>query len=389
MQKRILISGAGVAGPALALCLRESGFAITLVERAKSLREGGQAVDFRGPVHRAVLERLNIWEAIRAQRTNPSELVLLRQNGSAVATLPGVLMSGDVEILRGDLSRLLYDRTRDATDYRFDDHVTAIEERDEAVIASFASGETKSYDYVVGADGLHSKTRSLVFGADDDVLQHHGYRIASFATENLLRTTTGAVMYTVPGRAACVSALDRHRGRALLVYAGDPLGPERRDLDGQRRAIREIYRDVGWEIPRVLDALDAARDLYVDAIASVHVSRYHRGRVVLLGDAAWGGTLGGQGTSLAIVGAWVLAGELTRSADPAIAFARFDSAMRRYATRCQAGAKRAGSFFAPKTRIGVALRNAMYGFLTSKRMLGFFEKLVKEAASDFVLPEYT
>ena len=385
MQKRILISG---AGPALALCLRGSGIATTIVERAKTLRQGGQAVDFRGPVHREVLERLNLWEAICAERTKPNELVLLRRDGSPAATLPGVMMSGDVEILRGDLSRLLYERTRDETEYRFDDHVTALEDRGDVVIASFASGDTKPYDYVVGADGLHSSTRGLVFGPDDEVLRHHGYRIASFATENLLGTTAGAVMYTVPGRAVCLSALDRERGRALLVYAGGPYGSERRDLDAQRSAIREKYRDVGWEMRPVIDALDRARDLYVDAIASVHISRYCRGRVVVLGDAAWGGTLGGQGTPLAIVGAWVLAGELMRSADPAVAFAGFESAMRPYATRCQAGAKRAGSFFAPKTPLGVALRNTMYGFLTSKHMLGIFEKLVKGAASDFILPEY-
>lgn len=140
-------------------------------------------------------------------------------------------------------------------------------------------------------------------------------------------------------------------------------------------------------MPRVLDALDRASDLYVDAIATVHVDRYAKGRVALLGDAAYGGTLGGQGTSLAIVGAYVLAGELARAGDPGAAFAHYESVLRPYATRCQKGAQRAGSFFAPRTGAGLWLRNIVYGFLTTPSMIGFFERLVKDSATDPALPE--
>lgn len=396
MPKRILIVGAGVAGPALALALQRSGAGVTVVERAPALRTGGQAVDFRGPVHRAVLERLGLWDAIHAERTRPSELVLLHPDGSVAATLPAVMMAGDVEILRGDLGRILYERTRDATTYRFGDHPIALCDRGDAVDVRFASGAEETYDYVVGADGLHSSVRTLSSGDDPGssskeaarVLRHHGFRIATFATENLVGDLGASMVYSVPGRALCLSAHRHDAGRALLVYAGAPFGPERRDLEAQRRDLHATFAGVGWEAPRVLDSLDRASDLYVDAIATVRVPRYHRGRIVLLGDAAWGGTLGGQGTSLAVVGAWVLAGELARSSSPDVAFKRFEATMRPYATRCQAGAARAGGFFAPSTLTGVRLRNAAYAALTSRWLAGFFEWLVKDAASDLALPDY-
>lgn len=389
-QPHALISGAGVAGPALALCLARHGFASTVVERAPRLREGGQAVDFRGPIHRTVLERLGLWQPIHEHRTRPSALILLDRSATACATLPEVMMAGDIEILRGDLTRLLYERSRATTDYRFGERIVALEDRDDGVHVELEHGPPQTFDLVVGADGLHSGVRALAFGDEARFLRHHGYRIATFAMPNVFGPTRDARMYSVPGRALTIFTTSAEEARALLVYAAPPLTTsERRDVDAQKRALRATFAGVGWETPRILDALDAATDLYVDAIATIHVDRYARGRVVLLGDAAYGGTLGGQGTSLAVVGAYVLAGELARAgASPSSAFARYEATMRPYATRCQKGAMRAGSFFAPKTGVGLALRNVLYRLLTSRPMLGLFERMVKDAATDLALPEY-
>jgi 2-polyprenyl-6-methoxyphenol hydroxylase-like FAD-dependent oxidoreductase len=297
------------------------------------------------------------------------------------------MAGGDVEILRGDLCRLLYERTRANTDYRFGDHIVALEDRGDSVAVTFEHGPPESFDFVVGADGLHSGVRALAFGAEARFLRHHAYRLASFAMGNVLGRASGAAMYSVPGRAACIFARSDREARALLVHAGAPLGDERHDVDGQRRALKETFAGLGWEVPRVLDALDRATDLYIDAIATVHLDRWSQGRVVLLGDAAYGGTLGGQGTPLAIVGAYVLAGEIARSADRTAAFARYEARLRPYAMRCQKGAARAGSFFAPTTQLGLALRNTFYSILTSPRLLPWFERMVKAAATDFVLPD--
>src|SRR4030095_10037581 len=146
----------------------------------------------------------------------------------------------------------------------------------------------------------------------------------------------------------------------------------------QHALLADTYRDVGWHVPRLLAALPAAADLYGGQIATIRIDRYASGRVVLLGDAAYGGTLGGQGTPLAVVGAHVLAG--ARAAAHGAhrpASARYEQRLRPYATACQKGAERAGSFFAPRTRLGLLGRDLLYRAMTSRLLIGQFEKLVK------------
>jgi 2-polyprenyl-6-methoxyphenol hydroxylase-like FAD-dependent oxidoreductase len=387
-KQHVLVSGAGVAGPALALALDRRRFEVTVVERAAALRDGGQAVDFRGPVHRAVLDRLGLWEATWQRRTRPGPLAFVDRDGRPRVTMPEVMTAGDVEILRGDLVHLLHERTRDRAEYRFGDQIVGLDDGPGGVAVQFAHGPPATYDLVVGADGLHSGVRALAFGPETALLRHHGYRIATFALPAQPDLPLGARIFSAPGRAVGVFASDQG-ARALLVYAaGASPEPERKDLEGHKRALRHTFADLGWKTPAILDALDGATDLYVDDIATVHVDRYAKGRVVLLGDAAYGGTLGGQGTSLAIVGAHVLAGELARAGSVPDALSAYERVMRPYATRCQAGATRAGSFFAPRTAGGLWLRDHLYGLLTTPRLVGLLEWMVKDAAADLRLPAY-
>jgi 2-polyprenyl-6-methoxyphenol hydroxylase-like FAD-dependent oxidoreductase len=386
-NQRVLISGAGIAGPALALALE--GFDVTVVERGGSLRAGGQAVDFRGPVQRTVLERMNLWDAIQARRTPGTDVVLLDPRARHVARLPAVMMSGDVEILRSDLSRLLYERTASRTEYRFGDSIAALEPGADDVKVTFASGTTERYAFVVGADGLHSRVRALAFGEEQRFVRHHGYRLATFTlpTPAGLTLEQTAYAYSEPGRSVMLTPHDATHARAQLIFTGGPI-EARLDPDAQRDVVREAYAGVRWYAPQVLEAVSTARDLYVDQIATIAIDRYSAGRVVLLGDAAYGATLGGQGTPLAIVGAYILANELALADDPRVAFARYEAHMRPYATPCQKTAESAGAFFAPRTRLGMWFRDTAHRALTSRLLIGQFEKMVKASATDFALPTY-
>ncbi|MGC4087229.1 MAG: FAD-dependent monooxygenase [Polyangiaceae bacterium] len=200
-MKRVLISGAGVAGPALAFWLSRFGYRVTLVERASALREGGQAVDFRGPVHRTVLERMGLWGALEQLRTQPQAMAFVDAQGEPYVRLPEVMMAGDLEVLRGDLCRLLYERTERDVDYRFGERIVALQEEDAGVTVDFEHAARERFDLVIGADGLHSGLRRLAFGPETAHLRHHDYRIASFAAPHLRGKSGLTEVYSVPGRA--------------------------------------------------------------------------------------------------------------------------------------------------------------------------------------------
>lgn len=383
-KRRVLIQGAGIAGPALALALESSEWQVTVVERAAALRQGGQAVDFRGPVHRDALERLGLWEPIHERKTPGNELWQLRRDGQPLAKIPPVMISGDVEIVRGDLSALLVERSPHAR-YVFGDSIAAIDDSANEARVTFASSKVESFDLVIGADGLHSAVRGLVF--DNAEVQHEGYRLAIFSTADSWGLRGRALLYSELGRCVTLAASSPGRASVQLVFAGPALTPaERSDPAALRALIRTSYAGMGWEVPRLLEAMEQTTELYADTFATVRRGPFSKGRVALFGDAAWGGTLGGQGTSLAIVGAYVLAKELSATPDDVrSALARFEKAFGPYAWECQKGAKHAGAFHAPTTALGRFARDSFYRLMSSSLLSGAFEKLVKSSASNFTL----
>jgi 2-polyprenyl-6-methoxyphenol hydroxylase-like FAD-dependent oxidoreductase len=389
-NSQVLISGASIAGPALAYWLAQRGARVTVVERAPQLRRGGQAVDFRGAVHQRVLEHMGILPQLRAAQTHMREQRIIDVRGRPLFTLPEAFTSGDLEIQRGDLSRILYEATEHAVEYVFDDCLTSLAQDEHGVDVTFARGSSRRFDLVIGADGLRSGVRGLVFGSERQFLHFHDYYVATFTTDNLLGLDHSGIICSMPGRAAALaSARDPDQATAMFVFASNAIEYDRHDIIQQKRIIASRYDTMGWEVPRLLDALWKADDLYFDTISHVEIDHYAKGRVVLLGDAAWGGTLGGQGSGLALVGAYVLAGELARcQGDHRAAFAAYEGHMRDYAEGCQKGSARVGAFFAPKTRVGYWLRNRFYATLTSRTFAAVLDKLVKSSASDLALPEY-
>lgn len=374
---RVLISGASIAGPALALWLTRYGFDVTVVEKAPALRRGGQAVDFKGETHRTVLEHMGILDEVRAARTGSEDGTVVDAAGRRIATVPAEFTGGDVEIVRGDLAQILLDRTAATTTYVFGDSITSLTETPTGVDVTFERGGPQTFDLVVGADGLHSNVRRLAFGPEDRYVRHLGYHYALAD----LDVEGGSELYSEPGRTAATGG---PKAPAFFVFASPPLAYDRDDVAQQQQLVADAYRGAGWRVPELLARLPEAREFYLDSISRVTMDRYTSGRVALLGDAAYGNTLGGYGTGLAVVGAYVLAGELLRAdGDHAVAFARYEAGFRRYAQVSQK--VNAGRILAPRTRLGMRLRNLLFStsFLFAPLM-----RLSDRFATDIELEDY-
>ncbi len=389
-NRNILVSGAGIAGPSLAYWLSRYGFNTTVVERAPALHQGGYAVDFRGAAHLTVLERMGILDEIRRQQTNMGEVTVVDSAGKPLVSLPSAFMSGEVEIQRGDLSRILYNVTKETTEYIFGDSIVSLTETANGVHVNFQRGQPRSFDLVVGADGLHSNVRTLAFDDESAFIRFLGYYIADFTAPNDLNLGHTGLIYNVPAKSAIVSSA-RNTAEASVgfVFASEPLRYDRHDIEQQKTILAGIFAGVGWEVPRLLDAMWDTPELYFDAISQVHIDRLCNGRVVLLGDAGYGATVGGLGTGLAIVCSYVLAGELAAAGgDYRLAFARYEEQIRDYAQGCQKLAAGAGPFLAPRTRAAIWRRNQMYRMLALPPLAGLFNTMTTKAASAITLEDY-
>ncbi|WP_327000207.1 FAD-dependent monooxygenase [Dactylosporangium sp. NBC_01737] len=343
-MKTVLISGAGVAGPALAYWLHRHGFAPTVVERAPTLRAGGHAVDVRG-VALDVIERMGLTGPLRRARTEMRGMSMVDQDGTEImrstemALSSGRLDSADVEALREDLVGLLYDATRAGVRYCFGDSVTALDQDRDGVRATFDRAAPETFDLVVGADGLHSTVRRLAFGPEEPYLHHLGAYVGVFTAPNFLDLDRWQVWLRADGVGYGIySARDNTQLRVNLGFESGPLDYDRRDADAQRKLIEERLHGVGWETERLLAAMWQSTDFYFDAMAQIRMDSWSAGRVTLLGDAGYcPSPLSGQGTSLALVGAYVLADALARHGGDYVAgFEDYERRMRQFVTLNQA-----------------------------------------------------
>ncbi|GAA3491846.1 FAD-dependent monooxygenase [Streptomyces cremeus] len=393
----VLISGASIAGPALALQLARRGAHVTVVEKAPALRPGGFAVDFRGHVHRTVLQDMGIWDEVHARQTHMGVQTVVDADGTPRVDLPAAMMSGDVEIARGSLAAIMYERTKDLDNVRyvFADSVATLHETPTGVDVTFEKNAPRTFDLVVGADGLHSRTRALAFGDESRYLTYLGYYVAGFDVPNHLGLDRTARLHSDPGRMVGIGNADGDPARAgasLVFSCAERLDVDRRDLAQQQKILTERFRGMGWETGHVLEALarlTSPDELYFDAIAQIHVDRLSVGRVVLVGDAGYGATMGGMGTGAAIVAAYVLAGELAAAGgDHRTAFAAYEAEFRDFAKGCQKIAGNAGPFLAPPTARGIRQRDLMYRVLAARPLAGFFQRLTQRAATDIVLRDY-
>jgi 2-polyprenyl-6-methoxyphenol hydroxylase-like FAD-dependent oxidoreductase len=384
----ILISGAGVAGPALALWLHRLGHRTTVVERAPVLRTGGYAVDFRGHVHLDVLTRMGMLDEIRRRQTNTGALGCVDGDGRVVATMPSDIFSGDVEIRRGDLAEVLFEATRAHTEYRFGTTITSLTQHDDGVDVTFSGGAPERYDLVVGADGLHSQVRALAFGPSARYLSDLGLLVAVYDVPNFLDLRRTGRLYSTPGRTAAVFSSGEDGAIASFTFAG---GSDEavRDVAAQQALLRERFAGQGWHCDRLLAEMPHATDFYFDSTAQVRMDRWHTGRVVLLGDAGYAAGPGGNGTGTAVVGAYVLAGELARAGgDHRTAFPRYESMLRDYVARGQKQALGSTAFLAPATWRRIRQRNRFFRLAPYLPVKGLIKRAADRTATAVTLPGY-
>jgi 2-polyprenyl-6-methoxyphenol hydroxylase-like FAD-dependent oxidoreductase len=334
---RVLIQGASIAGPALAHWLRRHGAEVTVVEQTSGLRPGGQAVDARG-VAKEVIRRMGLESAVRAACTNTAGAYRVDADGNVLETHRADDHGGDgyiaeIEILRGDLAEILYDATCDTVEYLFGDRIADLTQDADGVDVAFASGDRRRFDLVIGADGLHSALRSMVFGPRERYVRHLGLVLAYFSVPNEFGLDRWLIDYQESGRSAGLRPIhDATRAIAMFSFSAPESTVSHRDVQAQKSLLRERMTGLGWLTPRILAHLDDTPDFYLDQVAQVVMDRWSSGRVGLIGDAAYSASpMSGAGTGLALVGAYILAGELAASSwDPKAGFAGYEERMRSY-----------------------------------------------------------
>jgi 2-polyprenyl-6-methoxyphenol hydroxylase-like FAD-dependent oxidoreductase len=336
---KVLVAGASIAGPALAHWLSRRGAEVTVVERSPELRPGGQAVDARG-VAREVIRRMGLDAAVRTACTDTAGAYTVDVDGNVLETYRADDHGGDgyiseIEILRGDLSQVLYDDTRDDVEYVFGDRITELTQDADGVDVAFAGGGRRRFDLVVGADGLHSALRAMVFGPRERFVRHLGLVLAFYSVPNEFGLDRWLLDYQdqESARSAGLRPIqDATRAMAMFSFPSGEFDVDYRDIEAQKSLLRDRMADLGWLAPRILAHLDGTPDFYLDQVAQVVMDRWSSGRVALLGDAAFSPSpMSGGGTGLALVGAYLLAGELAAAGwDPAAGFAGYEQRMRSF-----------------------------------------------------------
>jgi 2-polyprenyl-6-methoxyphenol hydroxylase-like FAD-dependent oxidoreductase len=388
------VTGASIAGPALAYWLVRYGFDVTLVERAAAIRTGGYAIDIRGTAI-DVIDRMEILPAVRAEHVATRQVTFVNAQGRQVARVnPEDFALGGggrhVELARGALTSQLFDLIRSQVKHRFGDAISSLSDGPNGVDVGFKSGASERFDLVVSGEGLHSTTRTLVFGPEASFSRYLGYCFAICELPNKYGLRREAVIYNKPGKAAVLySTSDGPTLYGLFAHRRPPPSPEELDdPQRQRDSIARAFADDGWRVPEMIAAMQDAEDFYFDATMQIHMPAWSAGRVAVLGDAAFGPSFfTGQGTSMALVGAYMMAGALATHAEPTVAFETYEAATRPYMAANQGLVKDGSTMVAPGSSLQLWIRNSMIRLAPLLSRLGV-RGPTRAAYEALVLPDF-
>lgn len=391
---RVGIVGAGIAGPTLAYWLWRCGHEPTLIEKAPQLRTGGYVVDFWGGGY-TVAERMGLTEPLHAAGYAVQQVRLVNRNSRTVGGFSADAFRRNVDgrfvtVARGDLAAIIYGCIDSRVETLFSESVSAITQDDTGVQVTLECGRTRHFDLLVGAGGIHSPVRSVVFGSHAAFEVDLGYRVAAFEAEGYApRDELVYLAYTAPGRMIGRFAMRGDKTMFLFIFTTAHMTvPEPQNLSEIKTTLCQVFGDAGWECPEILRKLDDASDVYFDRVSQIVMDRWSDGRVALIGDAAAAvSLLAGEGAGLAMVQAYMLAGELNRaSADYQQAFGQYERRLRPVVESRQRSARAFAAMFAPKTSLGVWTRNRMSTLLNIRWLADWLVR--REFRDDITLPEY-
>ena len=364
MSRSALVSGAGVAGATLAYWLTRHGFEVTVVERVTGQRSSGNPVDVKGPAV-TVAQKMGIMPRLEAVASGVSQMTFVNSAGRAVAQMGLQRFQGgagdlEVEIPRAELAAILLDAARDGAEFLWGDTITGLEDDGTGVEVTFDGAPSRRFDLVVGADGLHSITRQLTFGPEQDFIRHMGMYVATLRIDEPFGADHEVIIYNTPGRAVSVHPTRGHAVAAFIFRRAAVPGYDYRDTELHKRLVAEAFAGARWRVPELLDLVRASDDLYFDSVSQVRLPRWSKGRVALVGDAASCLSLFGEGSTLAMAGAHTLAEELAAaSSDPQRAYDRYETTHRAVVAPKLNGYRMGAAMLLPSTRAGILTRNTV------------------------------
>jgi 2-polyprenyl-6-methoxyphenol hydroxylase-like FAD-dependent oxidoreductase len=409
-QLKIIISGGGIAGNALAFWLSKLGHHVTVVEWFSSLRDTGLQLDLRGHGIE-VLKRMGLEEKFRSMMAPEEGMQMVTSSGRRLGYFPanksgkGVqAFTTEYEIMRGDLCRLIYDATKDRTKYIFGTSIKSVEKKEHNVMVHFADGTSDQYDLVVGADGQNSRTRKMMLGPDtpDAFVPLGNLFMGYFTVPRPIQKGEQyiATWFIAPGKRFVMTR--RHSPDVFQVYLGVRTSSKRLinahggGIEEEKMALAEVFKGAGWRTEELLETLKTSEDFYCEHVGLVKLDSWSQGRMVLVGDAAYGpSATTGMGTTSAVVGAYILAGEIGRHCgqrddedDLAAALKAYDQKFRPFMDQVQKGITESEMSWLPDSSIGIAVINFLWMIAALLRLNIIGKWFLREAVKDWDLPDY-